>query len=208
MAYFLKYPRRLCLILTLAAISAVYGWGCQYGPLEPNRQKAIESREAWLETLTASRLEDEIFFTDNRGVVFPVIIRALPLTGPILTKSGELWPRDPRFQKEISDWTKNGQFAVLVGLYTPELVGDDDFLKNNPFIVSLKADQKIIAPIEVKIIAKNFLADYFPIFNKWEKVLIVTFPGPWSPTSSLSVSWPSGELELGPLTSALASGAK
>jgi hypothetical protein len=166
--------------------------------MEPGRRAVIESREAWLETLKAAVVTDEVFYLGDRGTFEPVLVKALPLTDAILAKAAALWPDDQRLKAALAQWRGKGRAVVLVGLYAPNLKSSPaDFLKSNPFALSLQFPGVAPTPSDPPVLVdKEVVDDFFPVFNRWDKALAYSFKSSLGPGTLLAVSWPTGKAEL------------
>ncbi|MDR1110555.1 MAG: hypothetical protein LBP92_07660 [Deltaproteobacteria bacterium] len=185
----------LAWVLALAAAMALAG--CSVGPLEPGRQ-ALEARHrAWIDLTRASLCRDGIYVLTDKGDVLPVLVNALPLNGQVLAEARALWGSDPRFAERLDSWLAKGRIVVLVGLYARDL-RDDDLVKDDRFRPSLRAGGgPKAAPAGKELLKAKFLADYFPVFNSWERVLALSFDGQWDQDPALVVDWPYGSREIG-----------
>ena len=191
-------PRNIPIRLApYAAALVVLAVGCAYGSLSPDRQQVLERRGAWIDEVRSRLAYDEIFYLGDRGEVDPVTVKALPLDEALLAKGAELWPGDKRFIDRVASWREGGRQIVLVGLYSRNMPLADDFVKKNPFVASLSSGEGTPAPPDlVELVEGAFLDDYFPVFNRWEKVLALGFKAPLAKDSALTVSWPSGSRRL------------
>jgi hypothetical protein len=180
----------------LAALLALaFSFGCNFGPWESGRKTIFTERQNWQE-LTKSRLvSDEMFYTSDRGDISPVLINVLPLSESILSPARAMWPDNKRFADTLAGWSAKGKAVVLVGLYTRDLK-KDDLIKEKRFELFLESAGQRLAPAELAIADKKFLADYFPVFNHWEIVLAASFTADWNQVSTLAVQWPTGVRQL------------
>ena len=205
----MPHVAKLAIFLAAAALLAS---GCQYGPMEPNRRAVMERREAWLDALKAAVVSDEVVYVSDRGDFEPVQVKALPLTDSVLAKAAEIWPDDKRLREKLAQWGSQGRAVILVGVYARGLKSSpSDFLKENPFSMDLVFPGVGEVPADPpEMVDKAFAADYFPVFNRWEKVLAYSFKTSLAPGSVLAVSWPTGwtGLELSPQPGAAAAGGR
>ena len=190
-----NFNKKIALTLFAAALALILG--CVSGPMEPGRRALIEKREAWLNTLKAGALTDEVFFLGDKGEIEPVLITVIPFTDGLMAKTAELWPDDKRFKSKIAEWTGKGRVVILVGYYARNLKTGEDFIKDSPLSVRLTMPGvSSVAPDAAEMVDKAFLSDYFPVFTRWDRTVAYSFRTGLGPGSILSVSFPSGSRDI------------
>jgi hypothetical protein len=169
---------------------------CQSGPFEPSRRAQVKDRGAWLEEIKAYKSHDEIYFPD--GEESSLLLNALSLSPPLLSQARVRWAGDSRLAKALASFqSKPGasERLVLLGLYGRSFSAKD-LTETGRFRVSLQNGAAKVAPLKITVLERELALDYFPVFNRWEKVFALSFPpGPWE-GSSLEVAWPAGERRL------------
>ncbi|MDR2366576.1 MAG: hypothetical protein LBF58_00460 [Deltaproteobacteria bacterium] len=186
--------------LTLKAL-AIVGFvvavaGCAVGPMDPGRRQLEAKHRNWIDLIQNTAVSDKIYELTDRGDVLPIMLNALALDDRVLAEARNQWGVDPRFMEKINTWLSKGRIVVLVGLYTRD-IQDEDILKNNRFRLSLRTGGGLKTDSTNKELLKgNFVVDYFPIFNPWEKVLAVSFDGLWDQNPILVLDCPYGSREI------------
>ncbi|MDR0356120.1 MAG: hypothetical protein LBJ64_10375 [Deltaproteobacteria bacterium] len=188
----LALPASLLAVAFLAAVLSA----CSVGPMEPGRRALDARRVSWAELTSKAMVSDSIYDLTDAGDILPLTVRALPLTDPVLQRMRELWGGDRRLMDKADEWLKAGRLVILVGIYTRD-VTEDDLIKDRRFRLSLRADGSLKRTADKPELLKgSFLKDYFPIFNPWERVVVVSFPGQWNKNPVLILDWPGGSREL------------
>jgi hypothetical protein len=166
--------------------------------MAPERRSISQKRDAWQAALKEAAVTEEIYFVDDKGLFEPVLVKAIPLTGPLLSQAAELWPDDKRLKALLAEWTAGGRSVVLLGYYSSNLKsGADDFMKSSRLQVELVIPGAgPVKPEAPFLMAQDDLADYFPVFNRWEKALVYRFRAGLNPGAVLAVAWPTGRFGL------------
>lgn len=195
----MTHLRNIVRPLLLSSLALALAWAsaaCSSGPLDPGRRALEEKRREWVEYARSVSVYDSLYDLTDRGDVLPLTIRALPLTDPLLARARAMRAGDARFSEALDAWLEAGRLVVLVGVYSRDLK-DDDLIKNGRFRFAVRAEGTLKSYAAAGTLQKEtFLLDYYPVFNPWEKVVALSFPGGWDRDPVLIVEWPSGSREL------------
>jgi hypothetical protein len=179
----------------MAVLLTVNLAGCSKGPMDPVRRAQIQSRDDYIRLAKEHLAHDEIFYLNEAGE--SLFINALNLSADLLAAGRTRWTEDKRYVGLLETWlpADSPGRIVLVGLYTKGIV-KEDVLTNGRFRLQLRSGTIVNDPLEVIEVKPEILSDYFPVFNRWEKVVAVRFPTDLQPNPVLLVHWPSGNREL------------
>ncbi|MDR1165403.1 MAG: hypothetical protein LBO66_05945 [Deltaproteobacteria bacterium] len=179
----------------LLAILTLFVASCVFAPLEPTRLAEMRQREAYLDLVRNSATHDEIYFFNDAGE--SLWLDAVNV-GPALLSAARLrWGEDREFSRVMDKWLPRGQGrVVLLGIFNRQFQ-KDDFLKNGAYRAKLRVSGRTLAPDFMEEAPPLFWNNYFPAFNKWEKVFALRFPAdPSLADATLIVEWPAGDREL------------
>ncbi|MDR1084701.1 MAG: hypothetical protein LBP22_07515 [Deltaproteobacteria bacterium] len=196
MPFLFQMSRKYAAKIILAFLGLTVMMGCSKGPMDPVRLEQIHNRDDYIRLAKFFLAHDEIFYLNEAGE--SLFIDALNLSPQLLAAGRTRWTEDKRYTGLLEKWLPVGPPArvVLVGLYTRGIV-KEDVLTNGRFRFQLKTGGRLLEPLAVEEVKPEILEDYFPVFNRWEKVVAVRFPVELAPSgSSLLVHWPSGDLEV------------
>jgi hypothetical protein len=164
--------------------------------LDPGRIAQIKSRDDYLALLKTRLAHDEIFYLNKLGEVLWVDV--LPLTGEVMAAGQARWSEDKRREALLKAWLPpEGPPAriVLVGLFIKGLT-KEDVLTNGRIRLQLRSGGQVLDALAVEEVKPDIWWDYYPVFNRWEKVFAVRFPANTPDDGSLVISWPAGSREL------------
>jgi len=196
-------PSSICrfggVLILLLALSA-----CGRGPFAPEARRQAAEQDYYMKVLQAALVSDDTFEWNTLSSA--LIVRALNYSGPVRAEAERRFAEAPPFRKDSAEWlrTPNRRSAepvvILMGLFTPDLK-EKDIVSIGRFRPRLMTpDGKTIAPLEIKRYGRDsvFMRDYFPIFNPWEEVYMVSFPsaGLSAGTIDFRLQWPGGVQSL------------
>lgn len=129
-----------------------------------------------------------------------LVLKALPFSQNVESRGRLLFLGDPQFTAETAAWKRGGPIIILMGLFTPDL-GEKDVTATGRFRPALKTpDGAILKPLAIKRYGRDsvFMRDYFPAFDPWEEVFVISFDpgrsaGDFDPAAyEFILEWPGG----------------
>jgi hypothetical protein len=155
---------------------------------------ALRQWNAYVNLAKKHTTHDEMFFFDELRA--SLIMDILNMSPELLIAARLRWSSDPAFSQGLSRWLPQGEGRVVfVGIYARHFKAEE-FLTSGSYRVRLKAGGMVYDPDHFEEVKEPILGNYFPVFNQWEKVFAVHFPGTYQRGASLIVEFPSGTREL------------
>ena len=124
-----------------------------------------------------------------------LIISCLYYAPPLEKEAQSRFAQLPFFLNESIKWPR-GQ-KIFVGIFS-ENFREEDFLKNKRFVPYLKIKNGTLIPVsEIKPYgrASKFIKDFFPVFNHWEHVFLLSFDTQGEPLEFV-LKWAGGEQRI------------